>query len=737
VLIRPYIYIRDMIYAALIAYMGYEGGENFGGGNPMSLDNLSLRWKLFGPVVVLSVLIAIVAVMGLFTVNMVMWDQKKSRVNDIVDTATAIVASYGDKVSQGILNEGDAKAAALSALGAMRYDGNNYIWVNDMHAVMVMHPIKPELNGKDLADFADPTGKKLFTAFVEEVRQHGAGVVDYFWAKPGFTVPVAKISYVKGYAPWEWVIGSGIYVDDVDAQFRKTAFVLGGLALIATILGGGLAFLVGQRVENTARDLRNVLVSIEMSGDLSSRAKIHGKDEMGEAAQALNGFLSDFEPVLKETLAVMSAVAAGDLTKRIRTLANSKLVNDIRSNINASLDSLSKTMLLIVENVDQVAVATGDASTVVGQVSEGAQTQMFAIKQISVGIEQTTRAIIEVSDAAQQANTHVRHAADMVVKGDNQVDSMVAVVNAIASSSQEISKISGVIARIAGQTNMLSLNAAIEAARAGEAGKGFAVVAEEVGKLAESSGRSVADINVLVDKSSEEIARGVGMSRDVKTSIGQIAIGVSESDRMVGSIAAAMEQQQAALSEIRTSVGDLSQVGEANAAASEELTTTMLAVSKLADGMRSAVGRFQIVTASTDRHESGMCSSCSAEQLAHLGSAAETAAMAHAAWKGRLWQAIQTGKSDVSVAVASVDDKCAFGKWLYGTDIPEGFKSSPFYQKLKENHAKFHGVAGGILDLALQRKVKEAENAMGSRSEFTKLSRELVGELQVVSDASQ
>jgi diguanylate cyclase (GGDEF)-like protein/PAS domain S-box-containing protein len=149
----------------------------------------------------------------------------------------------------GELTEAQAKRAAIETIRAMRYDGGEYFWINDLQPRMVMHPMMPELDGKDLSDFTDPNGKRLFVAFVDTVRKNGAGFVDYLWPKPGFTQPVPKISYVKGFVPWGWVIGSGIYIDDVNRLFWERMRWKIGIISAAILLLGGLVALVVRRVE--------------------------------------------------------------------------------------------------------------------------------------------------------------------------------------------------------------------------------------------------------------------------------------------------------------------------------------------------------------------------------------------------------------------------------------------------------------------------------------------------------
>src|SRR2546421_321932 len=160
-----------------------------------------------------------------------------------------VVAGYQKLAEAGKMSTPDAQKAALAALNGMRYDKVEYFWVNDLQPKMIMHPIKPQLNGQDLSTYKDPTGKLLFVEFVKTVRANGgAGYVSYLWPKPGKSKPVPKLSYVSEFAPWGWVIGTGIYIDDVDAivaakrkqVITQTVVVLTllVLALVAVSLSG-------------------------------------------------------------------------------------------------------------------------------------------------------------------------------------------------------------------------------------------------------------------------------------------------------------------------------------------------------------------------------------------------------------------------------------------------------------------------------------------------------------------
>ena len=155
-----------------------------------------------------------------------------------VETAYGVITYYHRLAGTGALPEEQAKKQAMEVLRGMRYSGQEYFWINDMAPRMVMHPIKPELEGKDLSGMQDPNGLKLFVAFVDTVKASPThdGYVFYLWPKPGSDVPVAKISYVQGFKQWNWLIGSGIYVDDVDKVFLDNAIRQGGVALVVVFV---------------------------------------------------------------------------------------------------------------------------------------------------------------------------------------------------------------------------------------------------------------------------------------------------------------------------------------------------------------------------------------------------------------------------------------------------------------------------------------------------------------------
>ena len=257
------------------------------------------------------------------------------------------------------------------------------------------------------------------------------------------------------------------------------------------------------------------------------------------------------------------------------------------------LRTLGLALATLNDAARQVATGSNQASVAISQVSEGARTQMNAVKQIGVAIKQSANAIEDVAGSSNQTYKFTKDAVAMVDNAMHNVANLDRLVKTISENSRNISRITGVITRIANQTNMLSLNAAIEAARAGEHGRGFAVVAEEVRKLAEEVANSAQEIAEIVAAANTEAERGVSVSHDVGADMSKIGDVFRQIERMASVIASATTEQQASSKEIDATVQSLAQISESNATASEEILATMNDLVKIADTARNGAENFK------------------------------------------------------------------------------------------------------------------------------------------------
>ncbi len=440
-----------------------------------------------------------------------------------IKAAEKIAQSYLDKSKSGAMSELDARVAAAAEIGKIRYSGNEYIWINDMHPTMVMHPIKPELNGKDLTENKDPKGKQLFVEFVQTVKASGSGYVDYLWPKPGSTDPEPKRSFVQGFAPWGWVLGSGVYVDDVAAVARKDAMVT--LVLVAVV---GLAGLIG--VELLVRSLRSRLGAMRE---------------------------------------VMHAVAAGDLRAHIDVGMADEIGLVLRE-----VEAMQSRLTELVRGIREATSSIGHASS---EVAVGSQDLSARTEQAAANLEQTAASMQELvqqvrhsAQAAQQTNALADQAAGQARHGAAVMGEVVTTMEGISVASRKISDIISVIDGVAFQTNILALNAAVEAARAGEQGRGFAVVASEVRSLAQRSAQAAKEIKSLIMDSVERVNAGTQQVGRGGASMNDILGAVQRVSTTVNEISEASVGQSDGIAQVNQAVANLDDMTQQNAALVEQ-----------------------------------------------------------------------------------------------------------------------------------------------------------------------
>ncbi|MEK6557287.1 MAG: methyl-accepting chemotaxis protein, partial [Candidatus Margulisiibacteriota bacterium] len=307
----------------------------------------------------------------------------------------------------------------------------------------------------------------------------------------------------------------------------------------------------------------------------------------------VNSALASLEAIVANINNIVSAMASNDLSKRVSVEARGQL-DQLKSNINRTVQELSKTIKDIDLGASQVAAATHESSASVDQVKASSGEQLTYIESILSAITQTTGAVVEVGKNTEMASQSARETAEIIGKSSADMDRMSEVMKKIEENSQKISSITKVISGIASQTNLLSLNAAIEAARAGESGKGFAVVAEEVRKLAESSASSALEISELVSQAVTAVEQGVSVSSDVGTGMKKVIGSATTTDEMLARIAAAMEESAASMQEVNDDVGKLRNLGEGNASAAAELGNIMVNLSDIAEQTKVQLEAFKV-----------------------------------------------------------------------------------------------------------------------------------------------
>ncbi|WP_319468865.1 methyl-accepting chemotaxis protein [uncultured Pseudodesulfovibrio sp.] len=442
----------------------------------------------------------------------------------------------------------EMKAEALRQVAKMRLSDGNYFWINDMTPKMVMHPIKPALDGKNVGAMTDAKGKQLFRAMVEVAEADGQGYVDYFWGKPGKDGDFPKLSFVKLFKPWGWIIGIGVYIDNIDTAVaaKQVALEEAIHSMVVFVLGISLLLAV---------------LSV-VAGVLGSRS----------VTNTIGG-----EPV--DIAGIAARVSGGDLT-----IASTNGNGVVERGILKSMKEMAGNLRVVVGDVqsatDNVAAGSEELSSSSETLSQSTVEQAASIEEVSSSLVEIVGSIRKNADNAEATSRIADSTNNDIKSGEESVERTVAAMREIADKIVFIEE-------IARQTNLLALNAAIEAARAGEQGKGFAVVAAEVRKLAERSATTAQEISEL-SASSVEVAEETGEL------FARLTPEIAKTAELIREVAEVCAEQNHGVSQIERAVEQLDTVVQQNAMASEEMASTSEELASQAATLQEAMRYFRV-----------------------------------------------------------------------------------------------------------------------------------------------
>ncbi|PLW77760.1 methyl-accepting chemotaxis protein [Cohaesibacter celericrescens] len=463
-------------------------------------------------------------------------EQKAMELQSLVDSAVNIAKANHEAAEAGAMSEEDAKLATVNAIRAMRYRGSEYFWINDMNNVMVMHAAKPSMDGKNFSTLKDTNGVAIFPAFLEVVKADGAGFVEYTWPKAGSEKPIDKLSYVKGFAPWGWIVGTGVYIDDLQAVlWSNTQMLLIGVAIILSICLA-FAWFTLRSILTPMGSLKRAMIRLAANEPIKTVPAEGRQDELGEMAKAV----ATFKEMNDERKRLSEQQNTDQATQVKKQAQVDQLIEAFRSDAATELKVVSEQMARLQStagSLTSLSQSTADRSS---QAQNAASQASSNVQTVAAASEEFAASISEIGRQVDQATNAVNTA--MVTTGAANER-----VGSLANAAQQIGEVVSLIRDIAEQTNLLALNATIEAARAGEMGKGFAVVASEVKELATQTSKATEQISNQITTIQNETQEAVHAIEEIGTTIEQV-------NNYTASISEAVQQQNLATSEIASSI---------------------------------------------------------------------------------------------------------------------------------------------------------------------------------------
>jgi methyl-accepting chemotaxis protein len=591
-------------------------------------NTIPVKFFTLAAVLITSFCLAIIWLYNLNSNHL--FENRHQMVKNQVETAYGILDHYGSQVKAGALTKEEAQQQAIAAIKKLRYGESGYFWINDTtrpYPKMVMHPTVPALDGKVLDDpkFNCALGKKenLFVAFNDVTAKDGEGFVDYLWPKPtkeGLTKEQPKISFVKLYPDWDWIIGNGLYVDDVNEElstirslsiFLVVAILLGTITHISIVSHSITKPL--RKVSETINELSLGYTDIDLSVGTSvncSSIKNCGQADCqsfgktgpcwvesgsfaldkqcpratkGEDCRTceLYGARNELEEVsssimalaqgMKKRAALAWEMADGDLTQEVDISSDRDELGRALSVMHTHLKRIHSQMRLTSHHIHTGAKQMADASQTL---SNGAAQQASSLEKISETVSNVADHTKHNAENASLANEFTTEAHTLAKEGNQQMGEVVDAMAEINQSGQNISKIIKVIDEIAFQTNLLALNAAVEAARAGRHGKGFAVVAEEVRNLAARSAKAARETADLIQGSVDKAKNGADIADRTSEEPNKSVRGVGKVTELIGEIAIDSNDQAERIYQINREIGQIDQITQSNTANAEETAAT-------------------------------------------------------------------------------------------------------------------------------------------------------------------
>ena len=511
---------------------------------------------------------------ALYQLKDTMMEDRKIKLRNLVEIAAGVIDQQHKLVGAGKLSEEDAKKSARDILRGLRFDKEDYYFGIDTKGVYFLHGANPGMEGQDKIDLKDTNGKPLIRELIS-VAQAGGGFVDYWFPRAGQQKAEPKLSYAALFSPWGWVIGTGIYIDDIEREYKAGAMLLGGISAALLVL----LSLIGWQI--------SVSILRQLGGEPQAASEI------------------------------MQRVASGDLTARLENIPAGSLLHALGtmvSSLRQMVTAINGDANKLVANADHIARASDE-------VAKAAEHQADSTSAMAAAIEELTVSSNHISDSADETARETSEAAELAGRGTERVNQASMAIQKIADTvtdasgrihaleerAKQVSTIANVIKDIAGQTNLLALNAAIEAARAGEQGRGFAVVADEVRKLAERTSSATLEIEQMIsgiqhdtvgaveamNAALPEVQEGVALATSASESLQAIEDGARRTLERVAEVADATKEQSTASTSIAQRVEQIANMVEETTATIRGTAESAHELEGIAGNLKQLISQFK------------------------------------------------------------------------------------------------------------------------------------------------
>ncbi|WP_417667882.1 methyl-accepting chemotaxis protein [Roseibium sp.] len=526
----------------------------------MNFSRLPVVWKIVIPVATIFAFTVVLGYVSLNSLHSSMLQERITTIEHISKTAKSIAASYHAKEVAGELSREEAQSMAKDAIGAMRYEGNNYVFVFDFDSVTLVH-VNAKLIGKDLSDLTDSNGTRIIDGLVANAKA-GGGVLLYQWPRAGSDVPIDKWGWGEGFEPWGWMMGTGVYVDDLETAYWGQAIMIMAIAVFGALIAFAIAFV---SIRSIVKPLGILTGNMNELAEGNSEIEVDGADrgdEIGQMANAMQIFVQNERN--RKALEADQQAAQRAAAQR----------GDEIQQLSSDFDSRIMEMMDVIEgSVHNLQNASAEMTSGAARTTEQSGLVSNASSQASHNVETVAAAAEELSASVNEIRRQVQSSSEIAAKAASEASSTNERMNGLSDAAGRIGEVVTLIQAIAEQTNLLALNATIEAARAGEAGKGFAVVAAEVKELATQTSKATEEISSQISAIQGETEQAAGAISSVTEIINQM-------NDIASSISSAVEEQGVATQEIAVNATEASR-------STIEVTTNIESVSQAAENTKS------------------------------------------------------------------------------------------------------------------------------------------------------